>query len=254
MFSKRFYILTLIWFLVSSGCHRYQVISQPEGTYIDVKPGTSYQPDNEIQTLLKPFRDSVSKEMDKVIGISSVAMEKGKPESLLGNFVSDICKAKIDSFLVGQGQSSSDFFIFNIGGLRGALPQGNITLGNVYQVMPFDNELVWVDLPYDSLLSVIRYIREKGGVPVSGISIRLGGKDMDNVSLLNGKPLISSNSYRVGTNDFLARGGDGMNMLNIESNIHSTGVKVRDALISHIILMDQSKKPIESVSDGRIKP
>lgn len=254
MFSKRFYILTLIWLLVSSGCHRYQVISQPEGTYIEVKPGTSNQPDNEIQTLLKPFRDSVSKEMDKVIGISSVAMEKGKPESLLGNFVSDVCKAKIDSILVGQGQPSSDFFIFNIGGLRGALPQGNITLGNVYQVMPFDNELVWVDLPYDSLLSVIRYIREKGGAPVSGISMRLGGGGLETVTLLNGKPLIPSNSFRVGTNDFLARGGDGMNMLNIESNIHSTGVKVRDALISHIILMDQSKNPIESVSDGRIKP
>lgn len=254
MFTNRFYILTLICLLVSSGCHRYQVISQPEASYIEVKPVTSSQSDSEIQTLLKPYRDSVSKEMDKIIGTSSDALEKGKPESLLGNFVSDVCKAKIDSFLAGQGKASSDFFIFNIGGLRGAIPQGNITLGNVYQVMPFDNELVWVDLPYDSLLSVIRYIREKGGSPVSGISMRLGGDGSEYVTLSNGKPLISSNSFRVGTNDFLARGGDGMNMLNIESNIHSTGIKVRDALISHIILMEQSKKPIESVIDGRIKP
>ncbi|MFM7903481.1 MAG: 5'-nucleotidase, partial [Bacteroidota bacterium] len=67
--------------------------------------------------------------MDKVIGTSTVAMEKGKPESLLGNFVSDVCKAEIDSFLVSKGLQSSDIFIFNIGGLRGAFPNGNITLG-----------------------------------------------------------------------------------------------------------------------------
>ncbi|MFM7823107.1 MAG: 5'-nucleotidase C-terminal domain-containing protein [Bacteroidota bacterium] len=192
--------------------------------------------------------------MDKVIGTSTVAMEKGKPESLLGNFVSDVCKAEIDSFLVSKGLQSSDIFIFNIGGLRGAFPNGNITLGDVYQVMPFDNELVWVDLSYDSLLSVVRYIREKGGAPIAGMTMKLSGVGVENVTLLNGKALNSNNSFRIGTNDFLARGGDGMNMLNMEPNIHSTGVKVLDALINHIQMREQLKKPIESSTDGRIKP
>ena len=254
MFSNRFYLGIFIWMLVSSGCHRNQVILQSEVTYIEVNSSTTKETGNELQALLKPLRDSVSKEMDKVIGTSSLAMEKGKPESLLGNFVSDVCKSEIDSFLISQGQPSLDFFIFNFGGLRGALPQGNITMGDVYQVMPFDNELVWVDLPYDSLISVIRYIREKGGVPVSGLTLKLDGRGLDNLTLLNGKPLNSSNTYRIGTNDFLVRGGDGMNMLNVESKIYSTGVKVRDALISHIRMMAESKKPIGSVYDGRIKP
>lgn len=254
MFSNRFYFGIFIWLLVSIGCQQRQVITQSEANYIEVKASTSSQPESEIQTLLKPFRDSVSKDMDKVIGSSSIAMEKGKPESLLGNFVSDVCKAEIDSYLTGQGQSRSDFFIFNLGGLRGAFPKGNITMGDVYQVMPFDNELVWIDLPFDSLVSVIRYIREKGGVPVSGIEIQLSGDGLDNVSLSNGKPLNSNSSFRVATNDFLAHGGDGMNMLNIESNIHSSGVKVRDALISHIRFMEQTNRIIEPVYDGRIKP
>ena len=254
MFSNRIYLGIILCLLVTSGCHRQQVVYQSEANYIEVTSTASNQTESEIQTILKPYRDSVSKEMDMIIGSSSVAMEKGKPESLLVNFVSDVCKAEIDSFLIHHGKPSLDFFIFNNGGLRGALPEGSITMGNVYQVMPFDNELVWVDLPYDSLVSVIRYIREKGGVPVSGITIKLNGDGLENVTLSNGKPLNASNSFRIGTNDFLARGGDGMNMLSIESNIQSTGVKVRDALINHIRKMAQSEKTIGSVYDGRIKP
>lgn len=240
--------------LVTVSCHHPKDFSQAEFKYLEIKKNRNTETDSLVGSILQSYRDSLSKVMNVVIGSSSIAMEKGKPESLLGNFVCDALRMELDSILLKNNQTPVDFFIFNNGGLRGAIPSGDITLRDIYQVMPFDNELVWVDLAYDSLISVVNYIRDKGGIPVSGIKLNLSDKGLDNVELSNGKPLGKQMKFRIGTNDFLALGGDGMNMLQTTEILNLTGVLVRDALIRHISEKAQLNKPIGSNYEGRIKP
>jgi 2',3'-cyclic-nucleotide 2'-phosphodiesterase (5'-nucleotidase family) len=179
-------------------------------------------------------------------------MEKGKPESSLGNFVSDVCLNRINDSLSKANQPLLDFFVFNSGGLRGVIPQGSIKKGDVFQVMPFDNELVWVEIPYDSLVSLLDYIGTKGGIPVSGISMVIKNQRCQDVRIYNGKPLNRDQSYRIGTNDFLALGGDGMTMLASQDGIKTIGVKVRDAIIDHIQWIHSRSGSIDSKLDRRI--
>jgi 2',3'-cyclic-nucleotide 2'-phosphodiesterase (5'-nucleotidase family) len=205
-----------------------------------------------VESIIRPYRDSVSKEMDQVIGHSKTSMERGKPESTLGNFVSDVCMVRINDTLIASGLPALDFFVFNNGGLRGVIPKGSIKLGEVFQVMPFDNELVWTELPYDSLLSLFQYIGSKGGIPVSGISLSISNQRCEDIRLLNGRPLENGQIYRIGTNDFLANGGDGMSMLSSTSGVKSIGVKVRDAIIEHIKGLNARNDSIDVKLDGRI--
>jgi 2',3'-cyclic-nucleotide 2'-phosphodiesterase (5'-nucleotidase family) len=248
-FRGHFGALCLL-FLVS--CSRTYQVAEISSQYVDLKSPASGQRDSVTDLLLKPYRDSVSKTMDQVIGQSLQPMERGKPESILGNFVSDVCKDVIDSILLTKEQKPTDLFVFNTGGLRGAFPKGEIKLRDVYQVMPFDNELVWIDIPYDSLISLIQYIKDKGGIPIAGANMTLSA-DIGKCLIFNNQKSISPGGiYRIGTNDFLARGGDGMNMLSTENEIPTTGIKVRDAILNYILKMNEQNKLIKVELDGRI--
>lgn len=249
--KSQFWILCL---LVCLSCSKSLPVGQMTPQYLELMSSDASQQDTITSYILKPYRDSVAITMDQIVGFSQQSMERGKPESILGNFVSDVGKAAIDSLLISRGQSPTDLFIFNIGGLRGAFPQGEIKLRDVYQVMPFDNELVWVDIPYDSLLSMIGYIKDKGGVPIAGASMVLSADIGKCLIFSNQKVVQNQETYRIGTNDFLARGGDGMNMLNVVDEIPTTGIKVRDAILWHFQKMQLNNKPVVVGLDGRIKP
>ena len=60
--------------------------------------------------------------------------EWSSPESLLGNFVTDLC--------LRQYSNIADICVMNNGGLRSNLTKGEITRGDIYTLMPFENELV----------------------------------------------------------------------------------------------------------------
>ncbi|MFN5324761.1 MAG: 5'-nucleotidase C-terminal domain-containing protein [Bacteroidota bacterium] len=236
--------------LVCCSCAQKFIPTESQGRYLEIKGSTYNSPD--LNALIKPYKDSVSRNMDRVIGSSLVAMEKGKPESILGNFVSDVCLDRMNKELERSGQPQLDFFIFNLGGLRGVIPKGDVKLWDIYQLMPFDNELAWVELPYDSLQSLFQYIGSRGGIPVSGFKCRISEQSCVDVTFKDGSQPTPGKTYRVGTNDFLARGGDGMIMLGVASGINSIGIKVRDALIEHFKLANENSRSVNSELDGRI--
>ena len=91
--------------------------------------------DSVMDDEIKPYRDSITQKMNKVIGVARRELSGGLPEGLLSNFVSDLileeCRLGSDS------AAKPDVGIINVKGLRVALQQGNITVGNIYQLMPF---------------------------------------------------------------------------------------------------------------------
>ena len=77
---------------------------------------------------LSKYRDSISKEMDKVINYCSIAMEVGCPEGLLGNFISDLAILYIRKNFP-ENEFNPDFCILNNGGFRSTLNEGTIKIG-----------------------------------------------------------------------------------------------------------------------------
>ena len=173
--------------------------------------------DSSVVKIINPYKTQLDKKMNEIISFTNSEMKKGKPESKLGNFICDL------SLFTANGQA--DFCVLNNGGLRDVISQGNITTRDIYKVMPFENELVILELNNSEYYNLLQYITERGGEPFGGTHI-IEKKDTI-ISDLNNKDKI-----RVLTSDYLANGGDNMSFF-INKQQKKLGIKLRDAIIEH---------------------
>ena len=111
---------------------------------------------------LQPFRDSLSQQMSEVIGSAQDNFLKEKPGGSLGNLVADAMDWKaqqLDSTVAGA--------ICNYGGVRlNQISKGIINKGKIYELMPFENELVIVQLKGSVLIQWLNAIAVAGGWPL----------------------------------------------------------------------------------------
>ena len=87
---KRYYnfsILIAAYFILTLSCQGYKIVDA-NSSIINIDENLSEQEFEEIE--LSKYRDSISKEMDKIINHCSITMEVGCPEGLLGDFISDL--------------------------------------------------------------------------------------------------------------------------------------------------------------------
>ena len=101
------------------------------------------------------------------------------------------------------------------GGLRADLPQGALTYGGVYEVMPFDNLVVQIRLTGRQLRQVFaaHLQRSRRVIGFSGIRVRAqcSAGSLDVVLLRpSGIPIRDDEPLLVAISDFLATGGDGL--------------------------------------------
>src|SRR5690606_6510040 len=92
--------------------------------------------------LIAPYRQQVTSKMSEVIGTATTELGKAEYESPLGNFVVDLMLQQTNMIMsepVDMAQSTN-------GGLRVPLPAGPINVGNIFELMPFENELVVLTL------------------------------------------------------------------------------------------------------------
>lgn len=207
--------------------------------------------DSIIMTEIAPYKIRLDSIMSEVISVSTGIFEKGQPESSLGNFVSDLCMEIIN---VNPGSFKShpaDFCVLNNGGLRSSLPAGNILLRNAFELMPFENELVIITLKGATLEKLFTYISVKGGVPVSGMNMKISEERYTEVTI-NNLPFQEQKTYRVLTSDYLASGGDSMSFFSDSLKAEPTGIKVRDAIIMYLRNQKSTGQIISPKTDGRI--
>ncbi len=220
----RTYLIYLVAFLLASCSVQYNLQSHSESIY-DVKA----ENDSTIIAMIAPYKIKIDSVMNDVLCISEVEMTKGRPESLLGNFVCDLC--------LQQYANLVDICVMNNGGLRSILPKGEITRGDIYKLMPFENELVILELDETSFVGLVDYLISRGGEPFSGMKIEkdfTGHLSADYPSAIN---FNRGDKIRVLTSDYLANGGDKMWFFKDKEQI-KVGIKLRDAIINYCVLQD----------------
>lgn len=170
-------------------------------------------------------------------------------ETNLGNFVCDVLKAN----------TGADIALTNGGNIRASINAGDITVGDVYTVLPFDNIIMVLEVTGAQLKaaleqSVSKYPEQLGGfMQVSGLKFTFGpsrpaGERVVEV-LVNGKPLDLAAKYSVATNDFIAAGGDGYTMFKDAKVLVNTGLMFRDIVVEYLQGLGQ---PISPEVEGRI--
>lgn len=208
--------------------------------------------DSSMQADIEPYRNEIDAKMNKVIGQSAKQMLAFKPESPLSNFISDIIQNKAKQYLTNnQADTLPLLTLMNIKGIRSALPQGEVTLRNLFELMPFENEIVLLTLPGDSILSLFNLLGHTMGDGIAGATVIF--KDTNVVGVLIGnKPLDVSKNYILATSDYLADGGDYYDM--IKDPIHRTNInlKLREAIIESIQEQNNNGNILSAERDGRI--
>lgn len=181
---------------------------------------------------LSPFRDSIVSQMSQTVGWTDSALHNGKPWSTLGNWCADAClRFALNHLPHNPSLSPIDTAAFccvlNAGGLRTSLPAGSLTVGHFYELMPFDNELVLLQISSPSAIdSLLKHVALRGE-PIAGFQIHTSN-NLVQAQLINGKPLPSS--LNLITSDYLATGGDGFSMLKSIPRVY-LGSLLRNALI-----------------------
>ncbi len=186
--------------------------------------------------------------MDIVIGQAAETMKGHAPESLLSNLSADVYRQAASAFL----GKAVDISVMNLGGIRTTIPAGNITVGKVFELMPFDNELVILWLKGDKLEELLQYFASMGGEGVSGLRMEIEDGKAVNVTV-NSKPIDSEKLYSIATSDYLAGGNDKMIQLAQYVKRINTGLKLRNILLDYIQKETAKGNKIQAKLDGRIK-
>ncbi len=205
----------------------------------------------ETESIIEPYRKHIEKKMNKVIGYSKQNLTKGRPESYLSNFIADILLAEGIEIAKNKNLPIPKLSIINVKGLRSPIKRGSITVGNIYRLMPFENELIILTLFGHQIQALFTHMTEIGGDGISGASFGIKNNRPFNIKI-NGEPLKMAKSYTIITADYLANGGDNYALLPKIKERYKTDIKIRDVIISRIKKFTTEGKQINSTLDKRI--
>lgn len=242
-------LISAVVFTSLLSCSRQQyVVSSIKAERYPIIKNENLRPNVAVIDLVNKYKVLHDKEVNKVIGRSSQDMTYGVPESLLTNLTSDAmlryAKSRVDS--------NCDIAIMNVNGHRSNLSEGDIILGNIYEIYPFENVLTIVKLEGGDLLEVFESYARLGGYGISS-SARLVIKDGTLVSAkINGEPVDRDKQYTIVTLDYLAEGNDGMQSLKKSTEVVPVNITLRDMMLNYIEEETKQGHEISSELDGRI--
>ncbi len=204
-------------------------------------------PDPDIETWILPYRTELSKKMDVIIGYAVKQLPKGKPEAPLNNFVADLMLKRANSMFDKQVHVA----ITNEGGLRMPIQEGSVTVRDIFEVMPFENCLVVLEMTGDQLISLAKEIGEIGGEPIAGMRLEFLDNKLQKITV-QGESVEKKKLYFIVTTNYLS--SPGRKELKILSQVPGTdlNISIRDAIIDEIKELDSIGKNVLSEIDGRI--
>lgn len=194
--------------------------------------------DAEVKAIIEDYQADLDAQMEVVIGQCASDIAWSSPlvrtqESPLGNLAADALRDYCDA----------DIAIQNGGGIRAGLTAGDVTVGDVFAMLPFDNKVTLVEVTGQTVWDALEngvdgYPTTNGKFPqVSGIKYTFdgskpAGERIVSVTLEDGTPLDLDAWYTLACNDFMCGGGDGYTMLNVfnpdDGNEHNGETAAQD--------------------------
>lgn len=247
---QRFFV-PICWVLIGllSSCHRpYQTTSQQyKRITID---STTARNDSSTAAFLRPYKQNLDKTMNEVLTTAAVPLYRQKVESGFTNLLCDI--------MLQQAQQhygkSIDVSHLNFFGVRTGFPQGKVTVGNVYEVMPFDNLLVVVTVKGNMLMQFLNHFAtHEDALLVGGVRVKLrSDKTVQAITFTNGRTFDPNQTYTIAMSDYVANGGSDATFLKDVVARDNVSYLVRDAFLEYFRQQGKSGQPLNPQIDGRI--
>ncbi|MEM9327238.1 MAG: 5'-nucleotidase [Bacteroidota bacterium] len=186
---------------------------------------------DEMEAIIAPYRERLDSIMDEVIGYAAHDLtSRGQYESNLGTFITRLTLEQS----IASYDTHVDVAIMNHhGGLRAPINEGPIRLGEVFAVMPFENEVLLLEISGEDLIKVIEYIGKSGRSMIWPVSFDVDQSRAKNIKV-DGKAVVAKQNYVIAISDYLANGGSGFQMLRPLKRMDLQPIKLRDMIVQEI--------------------
>ena len=204
--------------------------------------------DPAFSSIIDDYAAEVKEKMDVKLGHAPYELRRGTPESPLGNLSADGLIWMAKQF----HNVDADVAVYNSGGVRANIAEGDVTLGDVYAVFPFDNVLSLVtitgrnlrylmyEVPYDLYINKgVKLVSDSSGW-VSSITI-------------NGQKIDDNKNYTVATIDYITDNDAYTSILGNPIKREDSVEIIRDYFGEYFkYLAAQNNGYITASTDGRI--
>ena len=229
--------------LCCSACHQPgKVVSKTSKIHVIDSTLDAIQ-DTQYIAYLAPIKAELEAQLNAAIGYAPQALEVHQPECTMLNWASDALFEMAKQLCPNQ----VDMAVVNIGGMRCNWGAGDITFRHVFELMPFDNELVVLTMQGKDILELCEIFANTGGQGVAGLRM-MARKGMLISAKIAGKEIMPEAYYTLATSDYLSQGNDGMVPLKNHVEMWKSEKKIRDLYIEYI----EQVKTVEAKVDGRM--
>ena len=216
---------------------------------------SSIPEDPAVNAVIAPYSARV-RALNVVIGkLSADLIRSGMGGGAMGNFVVDAIRSRAQ---VKLGRPVT-LAISNYGGLRKKqFPAGDLTALDIFQLMPFENALVTVDLTGEQLLRLLQVIvAERDLQSGAQITYRRTEQGSELISAKLGDSQNSSReidpaaTYQIVTSDYLVKRGGRYAVLGEGRNVTPLNLTIRDAVSDYVKAETAAGRAIKPTLDNR---
>jgi 5'-nucleotidase len=222
---------------------------------------SSFKPDEATLKRIDELKAPIEALKTKVVGTSEGPIEGDRKicrvkECSMGNLVADATLARVKD----QGVTIA---FANSGGLRSSIDGGDVSMGEVLTVLPFQNTVATFQLKGEDIRAALEngvsQIDDGAGrfMQVSGMKYSFdrskpAGSRIVSVEVKDGEafaPLDPAKTYIVAANNYVRTGGDGFKVFATKAiNAYDFGPNLEEAVAAYIT----ANSPYKPFTDGRI--
>jgi len=244
-------VLFMVMAMGLAACRTHYEVAKVERSRILVDSRYDAHSDTEATLFLQHYSHIVDSIMGPKVGRSAKYMSPHRPESELSNLLADILVWAAKDY-----KEQPDFGVYNMGGIRADLPEGDVTYGDVLDIAPFENKIAFVTLSGTDVLALFAQMATVGGEGVSHsvrMSITRDGKLVS--ATLHGKAIDPSKDYRIASIDYLLTGNDKMDAFKKGRNVNSPSTvenNTRFIIMNYFRELASQGKEVDAEVEGRV--
>ncbi|MEH6407776.1 MAG: 5'-nucleotidase, partial [Leeuwenhoekiella sp.] len=154
---------------------------------------------SDIDKFIAPYKKHVDQEMDSVLAYAPKSLSKtdGKYNTAIGNMLADAVFDLEGPIFYQRTQQHIDAVLLNHGGIRSTLNEGPVTMRTAYEIMPFENMIVVVELTGKKVNEMFDYLKSGKAHPLAGMQLVINEKGDIQSATIGGKPVDENKTYFI---------------------------------------------------------
>ncbi|QLE02397.1 5'-nucleotidase C-terminal domain-containing protein [Galbibacter sp. BG1] len=208
----------------------------------EIKITDSIKSVDSIEDFVAPYREHIEEVLDEPLAYNPTPLAKndGNLNSSIGNLMADITFEQSNPIFKKRTGENIDFVLLNHGGIRATMSKGNVSRRTAYEIMPFENKVVVLELSANKIKDLVSYLAKSNTAHPVSKQFQLILNDNNSVKsvTINGKPLQTDTTYFVATSDYLATGGDHMDFFKNPESATDIDYLLRNELIDYFEKID----------------